>query len=76
MATKTFITNYSGQSLVGDERDIMVSRTHYLAVIDWCKEHKISVHDSGTRGAAASFGVNLWRVEDDAQRVLFMLRWS
>ena len=76
MATKTFITNYSGQSLVGDERDIMVSRTHYLAVIDWCKEHKISVYDSGTRGAAASFGVNLWRVEDDAQRVLFMLRWS
>ena len=75
MATKVFLTNGSGYSLISDERDIMVSRTYYLEVIQWCAENGISIYDNGQRGAAA-FGVNLWRIENEAQRLVFMLRWG
>lgn len=72
MPTKVFITDNRGYSLVSDERDIMVSRMHYVEVLEWCAQNNIA---AAPAAIAAAFGVNLWRIEDEAQRTLFMLRW-
>ena len=79
MATKVFKT-LGNLKLVSDERDIMVPARHRLAVLDWCDTNDIQVELSmgSTQSAwsASTFGVNLWRVKDDKQRLVFALRWS
>lgn len=80
MKTKVF-KERGGYKLIGDYRDIMVPARYRLAVLSWCKRAGIDANinssdDFITRSAEKMFGVNLWRVHDDKQRLMFSLRWS
>ena len=80
MATKVFL-EYQGFSLISDERDVMVSTDHRREVIKWCKQNKIqaelvTIGLQEHKDIKSMFGVNLWRIKDDEQRTLFVLRWS
>jgi len=79
MATKVFKT-LGNLRLVGDERDVMVSARHRLEVLDWCDANEIdaeiSMGSTQSAWSASTFGVNLWRVRDKHQRVMFILRWT
>jgi hypothetical protein len=79
MATKTFIET-NGLKLISDERDIMVPSEYYQDVVDWCNTNHVDVTvPQGTYShttAAQIFKVNLWRVKNPEQRLLFVLRWS
>lgn len=56
--------------LVGDERDVAVVSNYRQDVWDWCAANKIELEYQGSLG-----GADLWRVRDDRQRVMFILRW-
>jgi len=75
MGTRVFagIGNFK---LISDERDIMVHKDHYEQVIAWCEQMNITATSSHMILAPTMFGVNLWRVKDDEQRLMFALRWS
>jgi hypothetical protein len=79
MATKVFKT-LGNLELIGDERDVMVPARHRLAVLDWCDANdiaaEITMGSTHSAWSASTFGVNLWRVKDEQQRVLFLLRWA
>lgn len=63
--------------LVSDERDIIVSNQLIDQVIAWCDEHNICAEQVATLSLTQwSFGVNLWRVRDEEQRMWFALKWS
>lgn len=57
--------------LVGDQRDIAVDVGQRLAVYDWCVRNDIELEYQGTLAHT-----DLWRVRDERQRVMFLLRWS
>jgi hypothetical protein len=79
MAQKTFIET-NGLKLISDERDIMVPSRLFDNVVAWCNINHIDVTvPQGTYShntAARIFNVNLWRVKDQEQRMLFALRWD
>lgn len=79
MGLKTFI-EINGLQLVSDERDVMVPAKHYTNVVEWCKQNNIDIAQiQGTYNhyiAMKMFKVNLWRVKDQEQRVMFILRWG
>lgn len=66
--------------LVGDERDVMVSANRRMDVVLWCQDNDIkaelSVGSTQSAFSAINFGVNLWRVKDEKQRVAFVLKWG
>ncbi len=76
MAIKEFMIDNRGYVLTGDERSIMVPRIYKYEVIDWCMENGITANISSSDLSEAAFKVNLWRIEDEKQRMLFMLRWN
>lgn len=57
--------------LVGDQRDVAVISDHRQDVWDWCAANNIVLEYQGSLGRT-----DLWRVRDERQRVMFMLRWS
>lgn len=57
--------------LVGDSRDILLSSTIRQEVWNWCQRNDIKVEYQGTLS-----GIDLWRVRDERQRVMFLLRWA
>lgn len=79
MASKVFL-KAGGNQLISDERDIMVPARYRSQVIQWCRESGVEAevlegnytHDI----AQKMFGVNIWRIRDEQQRVWFALRWS
>lgn len=73
MGAKIFARLSSGAELYGDERDIPVEWNVRHAVWDWCQANGIHAEYSGTR---PMFDVDLWRVKDEHQRVLFLLKWG
>lgn len=79
MGTKVFAT-YKDLKLVSDERDVMVPSRDYKSVQNWCKENgidaKLAMGPTVSSMSAFTFGVILWRVKDEQQRILFVLRWS
>ena len=76
MGTKVFASKV-GYDLVSDERDIMVSNLMIADVIKWCDDMGIRVEQVDIPPIFQwSFGVNLWRVKDEQQRILFALRWQ
>ena len=79
MATKIF-RERNGFKLVSDERDIEVPAKYRFQVHEWCFDNGIeatmATNHEGSAWAASVWGVNLWRVKDDEQRVMFALRWS
>jgi hypothetical protein len=62
--------------LVGDECDVMVDWHQRMEVWDWCDEHGIDIEYSDSAHISKYFGVDLWRVKDERQRVLFILKWG
>lgn len=77
MGTKVFLERTDGVKLVGDERDIMLPSSMLVEVFDWCDEVGIAANLVNTNGLAANcFGVLLWRVTDDRERLVFNLRWA
>lgn len=79
MATKVFRKG-NGLNLISDERDIAVPAKYRLEVLDWCDandiEATLALTGTSTNLAEITWGVTLWRVRDERQRVAFMLRWS
>lgn len=79
MATRVFLENSRCQ-LSSDPRDVMVDAQHHDDVMTWCKQHGVMAtspvgnytHDL----ARQAFNVNLWRIRDETQRALFILRWA
>ena len=65
--------------LRGDDRDIMVPAQHRKAVVRWCRQNKIDLECPLSKDNQAIikdyFGVNLWRVRDEQQRMWFVMRW-
>jgi len=66
--------------LLGDPRDIAVPVAQYKEVVQWCKRMRIKAEIPLNRDnkhiAEHYFGLHLWRVQDDEQRVWFALKWA
>lgn len=78
MGTKIFGT-YREYELVGDARDIAVDWHLRKEVFDWCIENRIHLEYQGSTHSssyASKFGIDLWRVRDEQQRVAFILKWG
>ena len=79
MGTKAFI-DINGLKLTSDERDVMVPAKYYDDVISWCNAVGIDLTVPGGnyshQSAKKLFNVNLWRVKDEQQRMMFVLKWS
>jgi len=71
MARKEFAQDARGYVLMGDERDIAVSFSHRQEVYDWAGENGIAIEYQGTLAST-----DVWRVRDEQQRVMFILRWE
>jgi hypothetical protein len=76
MSRKYFIIDKHGYALVGDERDIMVDIKYYKDVINWCQENGIDAVVNSSPIVASAFGKTLWKVVDEKQRLIFILRWA
>ena len=70
-STKEFAFDPRGYVLMGDERDVGVPYKHRNELWQWCDENSINIEFQGTLN-----GTDVWRVKDDKQRVMFLLRWS
>jgi hypothetical protein len=79
MAEKVFMER-NKCSLLGDDRDIMLPAQYKLAVLSWCRKNQIDIECSLNKDnediARRYFGMNLWRIKDEKQRMWFMLRWA
>ena len=80
MGTRVFLDNKEFK-LVGDERDVMVPHHLLTEVSIWCRDNGITAilnyQGSDVRWMVQkAFKVDLWRVEDDKQRAMFILKWS
>lgn len=72
MGTKVFAKR-DGLELISDDRDIAVDWQLRHKVWDWCEDNHIDVRYQGSR---TYFAIDLWRVKDEKQRVLFLLKWG
>ena len=79
MATKVF-RKINGLNLISDERDIAVPAKYRREVLDWCDANEIeatlALTGTSTNLAEITWGVTLWRVRDEQQRLMFILRWT
>lgn len=57
--------------LVGDQRDIAVISNQRQDVWNWCNSNNIELEYQGSLG-----GTDLWRVRNERQRMMFLLKWS
>ena len=78
VAQKTFIDIPTADiKLVSDDRDMMLPLAVRKQVEAWCASNEITAEPVGDRVFIQTmFGVTLWRVKDEAQRVAFALRWA
>lgn len=70
MTTKEFGRS-RGYIFFSDARDIETPFSKRQQVYDWAGANGITIEYQGTLG-----GTDVWRVRDEKQRVLFLLRWS
>lgn len=79
MGVKVFMEQ-QGYSLVGDDRDIMLPVARRAEVQEWCASSgitaEVNLDPMVNELTARMFKVELWRVPDEQQRTLFVLRWS
>lgn len=79
MAEKIFMER-DGVVLRGDHRDFMLPAQYKMAVLAWCRRNKIiaelPLSPEYQAVARDYFGMNLWRIRDEQQRMWFALRWS
>lgn len=67
--------------LVGDEKDIMVSHALQGQVVRWCRDNAVQaelnyVGNQERWMIQEMFKMDLWRVRDEQQRMMFALKWS
>ena len=76
---KVFLTKNRFQ-LIGDYRDFAIPVELRKEVLRWSKQAKISIERPLNKDnrylSEHYFGVDLWRVKNDEQRLWFALRWS
>jgi hypothetical protein len=75
MGTKVFARRGEFE-LIGDERDVMVDWHRRMEIWAWCDENGIDIEYSDSAHITKHFGVDLWRIKDEQQRVLFILKWG
>ena len=79
MGQKTFFER-DGYKVVGDERDIAIPTKYTLEVERWCQDNEITLElvlsGMSRRMVERTFHHNVWRVRDQNERALFLLRWS
>ena len=75
LGTRVFARSSSGAELISDERDIAVDWRIRLDVYDWIQENKIQAEYQGS-AYSRLFEVDLWRIKDEQQRMLFLLKWG
>ena len=75
MVSKVFLESGIMQ-LVGDECDVMVPHHLQTQVVRWCRDNDIKCELNYEGAEERWFKMDLWRVRDEQQRVLFLLRWS
>jgi hypothetical protein len=79
MGIKTFLKKSEAQ-LQSDERDFVLPCDQRSSVLSWCQKMGIQIEsplDRENRDLCEHhFRVDLWRIRDDDQRALFILRWS
>jgi hypothetical protein len=76
---KVFVVK-DGLQLRGDPRDIAIPADQYKEVVKWCKKMKVKAEIPLSRDnkniAEYYFGMHLWRVQDEKQRVWFAMKWA
>lgn len=78
MNTKEFL-KIGDYSITSDARDIMLPYNKIGEVLNWCDQNNVQHDIPGVvtvNNFLHGYGFHLWRIKDDEQRVLFMLRWS
>ena len=66
---KVFFT-FHDMNVTSDERDQLVPGDYDRDVYAWCKEMDVDAEIHMKLG-----GKSIWRIRDDAHRMLFILRW-
>jgi hypothetical protein len=59
-----------GLVFVSDERDIAIPHSRRQEVYKWAGKNSITIEYQGTLGS-----IDVWRVQDDEQRMWFSLKW-
>lgn len=70
MATAVFAER-GRVKLVSDSRDVGLPSIDRMKVYDWLAENCITAELTHS-----GLGMDLWRIVDEGQRALFVLRWS
>jgi hypothetical protein len=74
---KVFAENDKGHKLVGDSRYVMTRQGLHDDIVTWCHENNIRAKTVNTEAwSQMIFHSLLWRIDDEAHRVMFTLRWS
>lgn len=78
MTEKVFIDIESADvKLIGDHRDIMMPMKLTKEIQAWCEGNAIIAEPVQNHVMIQTmFGVTLWRIKDDKDRMWFTLRWS
>lgn len=80
MSNKKVFCSKDDIELIGDERDVILPIQYKMEVLNWCRKNNVIVElpmdKENEELAFLYFGVNLWRIKNDKQRMLFILRWS
>lgn len=76
MAEKIFMQK-GNVVLRSDSRDFVMPVQYKMAILAWCRENKIiAEHPMHNVSARFFFGMDIWRIKDEKQRMWFALRWS
>lgn len=75
MGTKV-LAERAGFKLIGDDRDVAINRQQRNEVWQWCSDNGIYAEYNGPGSGGSFFGVDLWRIKDEQQRMLFLLKWG
>jgi hypothetical protein len=57
--------------LISDDRDVGIGTAHRMEVYEWLATNCMTAELTHS-----GLGMDVWRVYDEAQRALFVLRWS
>lgn len=76
---KVFLTRNRIQ-LIGDARDFVVPVKHRAEVLHWSRQTNIEVECPLNKDnqylCEHYFGVDMWRVKEEQQRLWFALKWA
>ena len=78
---KRLILHKDSIKLYAAETDVAVSRKDIMDVLSWCFAMGIKVEVAFTENqeqhlAKKKLNVDIWRIKDDQQRLMFLLKWA